>query len=146
MAAQLTPALRIQLGVGLLDAEVKSGAVSGEDLSGTALPNTSDINVNAAIDWDLRRFDAGVLTLHANGTYRSETPYVINLPGTADGYTLFNGRLTFVTDTWSVSLWGKNLAEKEYFMFYVNLLDTLGVLAGQPGPARTYGAEFTYRF
>ena len=146
VAAQLTPALRIQLGVGLLDAEVKSGAVSGEDLSGAALPNTSDINVNAAIDWDLRRFDAGVLTLHANGTYRSETPYVINLPGTADGYTLFNGRLTFVTDTWSVSLWGKNLAEKEYFMFYVNLLDTLGVLAGQPGPARTYGAEFTYRF
>ena len=145
-AVQLTPALRVQLGVGLLDAEVKSGVVSGADLSGMALPNTSDVNVNAAVDWDILRFDAGVLTLHADGTYRSETLHGINIPGPADGYALFNGRLSFVTDNWSVSLWGKNLAEKEYYMFYVDLLDTLGVRAGQPGPARTYGAEFTYHF
>ena len=71
-AVALTPAFRVQLGVGLLDGEIKSGTVGGEDLSGGELVNTSDVNINAAVDWDVLTLETGVLTLHANANRRSE--------------------------------------------------------------------------
>ena len=94
-AVQLTPALRVQVGVGLLDAEIESGTVSGVDVAGQEIPFSSDVNINAAIDWDVLRLDAGVLTLHVDGTYRTEAHHFINSPEPGDGYTVFNGRLTF---------------------------------------------------
>ena len=145
-AVALTPTFRVRLGVGLLDAEVKSGALSGVDLTGGELVNTSDVNINATVDWDVLTLETGVLTLHADANHRSEQIGYVNAPTPADGYTVVNGRLTFAGDNWSASLWGKNLAEKKYFVLYYDLIDVLGSRVGFPGPPRTYGVEFTYNF
>ena len=117
--------------------------VSGVDLSGDELFNTPDVNINAAIDWDVLTLETGVLTLHADASHRSEAS---SPPTLFDDYRVVNGRLTFAGDNWSASLWGRNLAEKEYFMIYFDLVDILESRLGFPGPPRTYGAEFTYRF
>ena len=78
--------------------------------------------------------------------YASEQLTYANAPTPAAGYTVVNGRLTFAGDNWSASLWGNNLAEKEYFVLYFDLLEALGSRVGFPGPPRTYGVEFTYNF
>ena len=145
-AVALTPTFRVQLGVGLLDGEIKSGTVSGEDVSGEELVNTSDVNINAAVDWDVLTLETGVLTLHADANHRSEQYAWAGSPTPAGGYTVVNGRLTFAGDNWSASLWGNNLAEKEYFHLYFDLMEVLGSRVGFPGPPRTYGVEFTYNF
>jgi len=146
LAAQLTPRLRVQSGIGLVDGEMTSGTVSGVDVSGQKLPFASDYNINAALDWDVLVLEAGILTLHLDGNYRSEAHHIVNSVEPADGYTVFNGRLTFGAEAWSVSLWSKNLNQNEYFTYYNNQQAALGATLGQPGPARTYGAEMTYRF
>lgn len=143
--AQLTQGVGVQLGVGLIDGEIKSGSVKGIDVSGQDLPNSSDVNVNAAIDWEILRRDAGVLTLHVDGSYFSEAFYDFNDAATADSYAIFNSRLTFDTDNWELSLWGKNLTEKEYFTWYLDSY-LWGAPVGRPGVARTYGVDFTYHF
>jgi len=44
---------------------------------------------------------------------------------------------------WSVTLWGKNLADEQYSQLG---LPFLGDLVEVWGPPRTYGADFTYSF
>ena len=145
-AVQLTPALSVRLGVGLLDTEVSSGTVNGVDITGSEIPFASDVNINAAIDWDVLRLDAGVLTLHVDGAYRTDVVHALGGAEPADGYTVFNGRITFDASNWAVSLWSKNLVEKKYYTFFLDFSDFYGVPWAYPGPPRTYGAEFTYRF
>ena len=145
--AQVTPAILLQLGVGMLDAEVKKGNLGGADLSGEVLPGSPDLNVNAAVAWSLFSNQSGTLTLHLGGTYQDETLYVF-FTGQADSYTVLNGRLSFssLDDRWVVSIWGKNLAEEEYSRFWADARDPIGYVYSHVGPPRTYGLEFTYRF
>ena len=147
LLAQVTPALLLQLGVGVLDAEVKEGLLGGADLSGETLAGSPDLNLNAAVDWNLFSNQSGTLTLHVSGTYQDETIFVFDA-GQADSYSVVNARLSFsaVDDRWVVSLWGKNLAEEEYFRFWADARDAIGYVYSHVGPPRTYGLELTYRF
>lgn len=146
-AAQLSPAILVQLGVGVLDTEVKKGILAGEDLSGRALPGAPELNVNASVDWDLFSTENGRLTLHLDATFQDETLYAFGL-GMGDSYTVFNGRLSFAAldERWRVSIWGRNLGDEEYFSFWASSLDVLGYVYSHVGAPRTYGAELTYRF
>ena len=116
------------------------------DLSGGDLPGAPDLNATASVDWNLFTNERGVLTLHVNGSYQDDALYAIGT-GTADGYALVNARLTFLVgdERWSASLWGKNLAEKEYETYHYASPAVGGTLA-QIGPPRTFGVEFSYRF
>ena len=147
VSAQPTEAILLQLGVGVLDTEVKDGFLNGEDLSGRELPNSPELNVNASVDWDLFSNASGTLTLHIDGTYQDETIYAFG-SGQADSYTVVNGRLSFssLNDEWVVSIWGKNLAEKEYYSFWSDARPTVGYVFSHVAPPRTYGLELSYRF
>lgn len=131
----------------MLDAEVKEGLLGGADLSGETLAGSPDLNLNAAVDWNLFSNQSGTLTLHVSGTYQDETIFVFD-SGQADSYSVVNARLSFsaVDDRWVVSLWGKNLAEEEYFRFWADARDPIGYVYAHVGPPRTYGLELTYRF
>ena len=146
MAAMVTPAVLLRLGVGSMDAEIQRGILGGVDLSGGDLPGAPDLNATASVDWNLFTNERGVLTLHVNGSYQDDALYAIGT-GTADGYALVNARLTFLVgdERWSASLWGKNLAEKEYETYHYASPAVGGTLA-QIGPPRTFGVEFSYRF
>ena len=87
-AAQLSPAILVQLGVGVLDTEVKKGILAGDDLSGRSLPGAPELNVNASVDWDLFSTENGRLTLHLDATFQDETLYVYGA-GMGDSYTVF---------------------------------------------------------
>ena len=68
------------------------------------------------------------------------------LPGVYQpGYGLVNARLTYTPPkgNWEVALWGKNLADKEYFRnIAVSGVTGLAV----PGDPRTYGVALRLSF
>ncbi len=82
-----------------------------------------------------------------DATYQDETLYAFGA-GKGDSYTVFNGRLSFsaLDERWGVSIWGRNLADEEYFNFWASSLDVLGYVYSHVGAPRTYGVELTYRF
>ena len=146
-AAQLSQAVLVQLGVGVLDTEVKNGVLAGEDLSGRVLPGSPELNVNASFDWNLFSTENGTLTLHLDATFQDETLYAFG-SGMGDSYTVFNGRLSFsaLDERWGVSIWGRNLGDEEYFNFWADGRETLGYVYSHVAAPRTYGVELAYRF
>jgi iron complex outermembrane receptor protein len=60
-------------------------------------------------------------------------------------YGLLDGRvsLTPPDQPWSVSVWGRNLTDKEY---RTNIIDILGDAVSSFGPPRTFGVEVGLKF
>ncbi len=57
-----------------------------------------------------------------------------------DGYALVNARVGFRwADGWSVSLWSRNLLNRDYFELLTAAPGNTGLYVGQPGDARTFG-------
>jgi iron complex outermembrane receptor protein len=57
-----------------------------------------------------------------------------------DGYSLLNARVGFRwTDGWTVSLWSRNLLDKDYFELLSATPGNTGLYVGQPGDGRTVG-------
>lgn len=57
-----------------------------------------------------------------------------------DGYSLINGRIGFRgANNWDIYLWGRNLADEEYFEFLSAAPGGSGLYVGYTGDPRTYG-------
>ena len=61
-------------------------------------------------------------------------------------YGLFNAQATLRTDDghWEFSLWGRNLADEEYYRSIINFASSVGVANRVIGDPRTYGATVKY--
>ena len=69
------------------------------------------------------------------------------LPITQDGYGLVNAGVIWNTGgSWSFSLQGTNLTDKEYRTTGYNLNAALGVITGFYGPPRQYSLTARYDF
>ena len=69
----------------------------------------------------------------------------------SSAYALLNSSLEYTHESWSVVLWGRNLADKEYFVrgfFFANNPDdwTKDELYTQLGTPRTFGLTVSYDF
>lgn len=84
-------------------------------------------------------FSVTASSVHADSTY-SGFSKAIKLPS----YTLFNAGLTYATDTWSISLQGKNLTNERYFRS--NFPDLFGSTIVLPELPRSYVAKFGMKF
>jgi len=57
-----------------------------------------------------------------------------------DGYSLLNARVGFrAANGWTVTLWSRNLLNKDYFELLTAAPGNTGLFVGQPGDARTVG-------
>ena len=57
-----------------------------------------------------------------------------------DGYSLVNARVGFrATDAWTLSVWSRNLLNKDYYDLLTSAPGNTGLFVGQPGDARTFG-------
>ena len=57
-----------------------------------------------------------------------------------EGYSLLNARVGFrAADGWTLSLWARNLLDKEYFDLLSPVAGGTGLYVGQPGDRRTVG-------
>jgi iron complex outermembrane recepter protein len=83
------------------------------------------------------RFTAS--TVHADSTYSGFSKGV-KLPS----YTLLNAGLSYNTDTWSISLQGKNLTDEKYFR--ANFPDLFGSTIVLPELPRHFVASASFKF
>ena len=106
----------------------------------------------------------GKLAVHADYSYRAPVVYTWETPaanrpdivawniqnqlGVIPGYGLVNARVALTLDhpNVEIAVWGRNLANKEYYIQQFDSYAGLGTSENFQGDPRTYGATFTYRF
>lgn len=139
------------------------------NVNGNPFPNAPEITFSAGFDWDIFDHGDNKLTLRGDANYmgkyyfdafgdygqdpcdRPGTPGNVRPAGVAftcgnPGYWLFNSRLTYKADeNLSVSAWVKNLTNKYYYTYGLNI-DVFGLDYLNRGTPRTYGVEATFKF
>lgn len=162
--ARLTERLTVQAGIGYLETEYSELSLANTetlgdpddrvDLSGNELISAPKINFSLSVDYDLLITDFGYLSINGNTSYQDDQWFSAYNDKNGydkirqDAYWLVNGRLGWYANdgSYSVSLWGKNLADKEYHVYALNLQASFGFdeyIAGEP---RSYGMEVTWNF
>lgn len=150
LSARPVDGFRINAGLGLLDTRIRQGTLRGVSLVGNELPNAPAVSLNAGFDWDVVNRGAGKLTLSIDGSYTAKQYYdLFNTDRIAqDGYVLVNGRLSyrFGEDRYGVSVWAKNVFNRYYQRYAVDLMDSFGYDYFHLGDPRTYGVTVDTRF
>jgi iron complex outermembrane receptor protein len=113
----------------------------------TKMPNAPKYSFNYLVRYN---FDEAVgnLALQADGVIYAQQYLEATNGGTSyqGGYGVHNARLIFTSadDHWQLSAWCKNVLDKAYKTYALDL----GILGGTAyyAPPRTYGASLAYRF
>ncbi|GAA4100170.1 TonB-dependent receptor [Zhongshania borealis] len=160
----LSERLMVNIGLGLLKTEYTELELSDTrtlnnpddtvDLSGNELISAPQVSGNISVDYAVLRLNSGDLSLNINANYQSRQWYSAYNDDASyehikqDAYALVNTRLSWrsADDTYSISLWAKNLADQEYDGYAINLQAGFGFDYFQQGPPRSYGLELTYRY
>ncbi len=146
--ARASEFLAVRAGLGLLNAKIRKGILSGVDVKGNRLSNAPSVSANAGLDITLMDDDAGKLSLHPDISYVSSQYFeVFNVPRLRQSaYALIGGHIDFERGPFSLSVWGKNLTNKFYVTSRVDLTGGFGFDYNHVGAPRTYGATIGYKF
>lgn len=161
---QLSNALRVVAGLGYLHTEYDDGQFlapgdpnasdpRGFDIGGNSFPFAPEVTASIAPEYLIADVGGGELIFSAEAQYQSHQEYDFfndmqaqgPMKDGQDAYTLFNARVTYNIGDVSVALWGKNLTDKYYNSYAINI-EGFGANYFVPGPPRTYGIDVTYRF
>ncbi|MFC7051000.1 TonB-dependent receptor [Emcibacter nanhaiensis] len=140
----------IKLGAAWLDAAIESDITSGgTSLKGFHPVNSPEWSMNGQIRYEFNLTDDILMSVSGSANWRDKQYLeAINAPANLeDSYWLVDARATIFSadDSWSVSLWGKNLTDTEY-RTYVNDLPGFGWMLNIYGPPRTYGITASFNF
>ena len=118
------------------------------DLSGQQLPGVPKFAYTLGADGNLPVAQGISAYSHIDWSYRSSfnTSSSNSALGQIEGYGLINARLGVRAESglWDLAIWAKNLLDKDY---YLSLSPAAtGVVTGQVGEPRTFGATLRTRF
>lgn len=125
------------------------------DISGQRLPGVSKwaMSYGAEVNTPLTLFAAdgqldGQLYVGFDGNYRSgfssnPSPSIYT---NIDGYALSNYRVGFRSDGFDIYGWVRNVFDVNYFELLQVAPSNVGLIAGQPGDPRTFGATLKFSF
>ncbi|WP_421846607.1 TonB-dependent receptor [Novosphingobium sp.] len=137
-------------GLGLLSTKIKTGTVSGVNVSGNRLSNAPSLTFNASVDWTVLKGGFGSISLHPEMSYQSSQFFEnINVPRLRQpSYALYGGHIdwTSADDRFSVSAWARNLGNKLYFTSRIDLLSGFGFDYNHIGNPRMYGVTAGVKF
>jgi len=150
LTAQLATGLRVRGGITYLDSRI--GPSSGSNLRGQVVDLTGKA-FNFAPKWtgtlDVEyRFPvskAAEMFIGGSMLYNSQTysDLANSAPALIGSYTTFDARIGAAGKRWSVSLWGRNLANRYYWTSVGVAADVLFRYTGLP---RMYGGTVSYKF
>ncbi|MBW8811805.1 MAG: TonB-dependent receptor [Caulobacterales bacterium] len=175
LAVQASESLRLDAALGLMRSKYRGNAMDPADpssptrnVNGNPFPNAPETTFNAGADWTLYDGEKGKLTLRGDVSYMGkyyfdpfkdygQKPCDKPAPGFNilqagpdiacgnPGYWLVNSRLTYERGNYALSVWGKNLFDKNYYTYGLNI-DVFGLDYLNRGMPRTYGVEARVRF
>ena len=133
------------------DQKIALGARCTQNLSG------KDINGNSPWTWNLAgHYEATIRNTNLKWFLRGEVMYRDEMQGSStldrrtvqDEYTLLNASagISSADDAWAVSLWGKNLTDKNYISSFELARDGAFGWLAELGDSRAYGVNFKYKF
>ena len=106
-----TDNLKISASVGLLDAQFdKFINEFGEDLSGRDQAHAPSYTYNLAADYRIQNWFFQV-SVDGKDDYFFSDRHAVK----SDPYTLLNANLGYETESWKISIWGRNLTDKDYY-------------------------------
>lgn len=147
---QASEALSLRLSSGYTKAEFDSYDVLGTDRSNEKFPVPEwSNNVNARY---VQNSDYGEWRLNLDYYWQSETDFshLDQKPelSTQESYGIVNARISLYLNAINaeISLFGRNLADKDYFVEANNNYGNLGMVAVMPGEPRIYGLQFKKTF
>lgn len=151
--AALTGGLRLNLGIGYLDAEytdIDPGVITDNLSLDSQLVNAPKWSVSAGVAYTVNLPGLGTLTPRIDWSHRSRTyTDARNTPELVqDAYGLLNLSLTFedASGRWLVQLFGSNVTDKRYVTGGVGGPDFQGVITGAFGRPAEWGLTVKRRF
>jgi iron complex outermembrane receptor protein len=175
LVAQVTDTLRVDAALGYLNTKYTGNAINPADprsltrnINGNQFANAPEITFQAGFDWTAYETEAGAIKVRGETQYMGKyffDPFgdygqdpcdrpaagsnvLAATPELAcgnPGYWLFNARVSYDTDRYSLAVWGKNLTNKFYYTYGLNLNAFYQDYLTRGAP-RTYGVEATFRF
>ena len=129
-----------------------TGGPSFEDISGSLLPGISKWAGSLSSEYvHGRTFFGrdgeffGALDASYRSSFSSSATYSKYL--VVPGYPLLNARVGFRwKDGWTLTLWSRNLLDKNYFELLTAVAGNTGLYVGQPGDPRTVGVTLRIAF
>lgn len=143
-----TRGMNLELGISRLETVAKNVPLPAGGFTTTELPQAPHWSINAVAryEWPIR---TGTLAASVDAKWNdSEYLELLNAPvDLQPSYIVGNARVTYAHESghWDVSAWVKNLADKDYRVYNLDL-SGLGFNQGVYAPPRTFGATFNYRW
>ena len=125
----------------------ETGGPPVKDISGTVLPGISKWAVSIGGETGRRTTmfgHSGRVFAAIDASYRSwfSSSATYSRYLVVDGYSLLNARFGFQTaNGWALTLWSRNLLDKNYFELLTAAPGNTGLFVGQPGDPRAYGVS-----
>ena len=141
--------MNLQLGVSWLDSQADNVPTPAGVMVTSQLPQAPPWSVNAVAHYEFPAL-GGKLSVEVDGKW-NKTQYLelVNAPVDLEpSYAVFNARLGYGSPDgrWELSGYVRNLADKNYRIYNLDLSGFLGFNQGVYAPPRTYGATFVYRW
>lgn len=157
MQAKLTPSLDLLASLSWLDTEYSDfkHPVTGEDLSHFGFAYAPDYKGYIGLNYMFPDTAYGTLSARVDVTRQDDVVFGITPTSVSgeDAYSLFNARLTLDniplsenTSNVAVSLWVKNLTDRTYHEYGLDMVNALGWAGAHFGDPRTWGVDLTVDF
>ncbi len=134
----------------LVDNEGNNLLLEGDNCNGDRCysPRTPEYTGGIGMQYSFGMAQGGSVTPRLDAVYQSTIYFTTNNQGEQEGYTVLNGRLTWVSPegNWEVALYGQNLTDEEYFNGKLSLVGFFGREQGNPGTPQTWGLTFERNF
>ncbi len=129
-----------------VDTEYQDYVISTGDFSGNRMQRTPEaqISVGAEVTTSVGGWE-DALSVRVVYTWQDDMPWAHTNVGMEDSYGIWDARIALapLDQPWSISLWGKNIGDKDY---RANIIEFLGGEMSLYAPPRSYGVDFTYQF
>lgn len=144
-----TEELDVKLAAAYLDTKLTNPKPGNEALDGNELANAPEFSMSGLVRYEKPVSESLNGMAQIDFQYQGETfSNISNIPVVAlDDYWVFNARLGLLNEDagWKVEAYARNIFDKEYANYSVELGSTRRVLRHYGYP-RTYGLQFTYHW
>ena len=148
LTARVAQGFDVFASAGFNDASIEDFDGSGRFI-GNQSPNNVKSTINLGAQYSVGLREGLLLVLHGNAELRGKQYWFADNLDVTDELEFFNARFSLEGESWSVTAWGKNITDEEFWAEYFDAFwggIPSGMDLGHLGRRSTFGIDFKYRF